>query len=122
MHCRKLWLRALALASNPTSNGRVYTPRDVTQRPLAPRPEHVVKDGDAMPLPADATVGAGGACRYAADRHRSIAASESASVAPGFTQTVCEHPDRIRNAGANSQQAPLVFLSRAIQQPINVER
>jgi hypothetical protein len=131
MHCLKLWLRALALASNPTSNGRVYTPRDVTQRPLTPRPEQVVKDGEATPVPAAATVGAGGACKYAADRHRSIAASESASVAPDFTQTVCEHPLKIRNAGANSQQTLarvgyLVFigpiLSGAVEQLVDIER
>jgi hypothetical protein len=131
MHCLKIWLRTLALASNPTSSGRVYTPRDVTQRPLTPAPEQVVKDGGATPLPAEATVGADGACRYAADRHRSVAAAESASVAPAFTQTDCEHPVTSRNAGANSQNtrerlAYRVFIGRfpsgAVEQPIDVER
>lgn len=115
MHCLKAWVRALALASNPTSSGRVYTPREVTQRPLTPGPEQVVKDGEATPLPADATVGAGGACKYAADRHRSTAAWESTSVALGLTQTVCAHPVSISNAGATNQQTlvrpeQLVFI------------
>jgi hypothetical protein len=76
---------------------------------LDPRPEQVVNEGDATSLPIVAIVGADGACRYAVDRHRSIATWESASVAPAFTQTVCEHPVRISNTGAKSQLTAVPF-------------
>ena len=46
MHCLKSWVRILALASVRMVSGRVKRPRDVTQLPLDPRPEQVVKDGD----------------------------------------------------------------------------
>jgi hypothetical protein len=91
----------------------------------------VVKDGETTSLPIVATDGADGACKYAADRHRSTANSDSASVAPDFTQTVCEHPVRISNAGANSRRTLmrlgyLIFIGRlllcAVQQTIDVER
>jgi hypothetical protein len=96
-----------------------------------PRPEQVVNEGEATPPPIVATVGADGACRYAADRHCSIATWESASVAPASTQTVCEHPVRISNTGAKIPPTRVLlaylvfiggFLSRAIQQPVYIER
>ncbi len=87
-------------------SGRVNWPRDVTQLPLPPSPEQVVKDGGATPLPMLATAGAVGACRYAADRHRSIVGSKSAADVPVFTQTVCEHPVTISNVGAKIQKTP----------------
>jgi hypothetical protein len=99
----------------------------VIQLPVDPRPEQVVKEGEATSLPIVAIVGADGACRYVVDRHCSIATWESASVAPASTQTVWEHPVRINNAGAKSQPTLMVlgclvfigkFLSGAIQQPV----
>jgi hypothetical protein len=61
MHCRYICARVLALASYDMLIGRVYCPRDVTQAPLKPRPEHVVKDGAATSLPTVRTDGAEGA-------------------------------------------------------------
>jgi hypothetical protein len=49
------------LASYRTISGRVYWPRDVTQTPLKPNPEQVVKDGGATSLPIGRVAGADGA-------------------------------------------------------------
>ena len=84
-----------------------------------------MKDGETTPLPMFATAEAVGACKYASDRHRSMVGSKSAGAAPAFTQTVCEHPVRISNAGAKSQNAPvrrIPIISGAIQQLVYVER
>jgi len=61
MHCRNICERVLALASYRIVSGRVYWPRDVTQMPLRPSPEQVVKDGGATSLPTERAAGADGA-------------------------------------------------------------